>query len=129
MKIFQIISALCWWDATATVHSLDEAKEMFPPDCLFVEAPDYVFEGWGYDEHEKGDARFIRPEVPDGYEYDEGTGTFAPVELRSMAKGAEMSDAEKLADLISRMTQMLEEAETLLASLNEEKEEQKEEKK
>lgn len=127
MKIFQIVSAMCWWDATATVHSVVVAKEMFPPTDLFVEAPDYVFEGWGYDEHAEGDARFVRPEVPDGYEYDEGTGTFAPVELRTMAKAAEQTDEEKLADLISQMKQMLEEAESLLASLNEEKEEQKEE--
>ena len=110
MKIFQIISALCWWDATSTVHTIDEAREMFPPDCLFVEAPDYVFEGWGFDEHADGDARFIRPEAPEGYLYDEATGTFYPADAPS--------ESEQLAATVEAMRAMLAEAEARLAALN-----------
>ena len=110
MKIMQIHNSLCWWDATSTVQSIDEAREMFPPDCLFVEAPDYVFEGWGYDEHADGDARFIRPEAPDGYLYDEDTGTFYPADAPS--------EAEQLAETVEAMRAMLAEAEARLAALN-----------
>lgn len=119
MKIFQIVNSLCWWDATATVKTIEQAHEMFSPDCLFVEAPDYVFEGWGYDEHAEGDERFIRPETPEGYEYDERTGTFYPTDnVPALMKGAaKMSDEDRLAELISRMTAILEEAETILASM------------
>lgn len=110
MKIMQIHNSLCWWDATSTVHTIDEAREMFPPDCIFVEAPDYVFEGWGYDEHADGDARFIRPEAPDGYLYDEDTGTFYPADAPS--------EAEQLAETVEAMRAMLAEAEARLAALN-----------
>ena len=41
-----------------------------------VIAPDYVFEGWGYDVTQKGEKRFIKPECPEGFKYDEKTGTF-----------------------------------------------------
>ena len=110
MKIFQIVNGFCWWDATSTVHTIDEAHEMFPPTDLFVEAPDYVFEGWGYDEHAERDARFIRPEAPEGYLYDETTGTFYPADTPS--------EAEQLAATVEAMRAMLAEAEARLAALN-----------
>lgn len=76
MKIFQILDGLCYWDATNRVHTIDEAKFFYSPEILFVEAPDYVFEGWGYDEFAEGDERFIKPEAPEGWAYDDETGTF-----------------------------------------------------
>lgn len=109
MKIFQIVNGFCWWDATSTVHSVEEAAEMFAPDCVFVEAPDYVHEGWGFDETAEGDARFLRPEPPDGYIYDESSGTFAPEDAKS--------DAEQLADSIAAMKAVLAEAEARLAAM------------
>lgn len=45
---------------------------------VFAEAPDYVFEGWGYDASQTGDARFIKPIAPDGWHYDDVNGTFYP---------------------------------------------------
>lgn len=72
MKIFQIYEGFCHWDATQTVGSLENTKKMFPPTDLFVEAPDYVFEGWGYD---KLTGEFIKPNVPEGWHYDDATGT------------------------------------------------------
>ena len=78
MKVFHVISGFCHWDATAQFPCLDATIGCFPPSDLFVEAPDYVFEGWGYDPSKKGDERFIQPEPPEGWLYDKGTGTFYP---------------------------------------------------
>ncbi|MBQ8401721.1 MAG: hypothetical protein IJX14_07325, partial [Clostridia bacterium] len=66
------------WDATDQLRTLDYAQSHFPPTDLFVEAPDYVFEGWGYDPIATGDARFIQPQPPEGWLYDPATGTFYP---------------------------------------------------
>lgn len=76
MKIFQILGSFCHWDASNVVSSLDEVRERFAPDIVFVEAPDNVREGWGFDGTLEGDARFLRPVPPDGWEYDDETGTF-----------------------------------------------------
>lgn len=73
MKIFQIEGNLCHWDATNQFPTLESLADCFPPDLLFVEAPDYVFEGWGY-----ADGEFIKPEIPEGWLYDDKTGTFYP---------------------------------------------------
>lgn len=76
MKIFQILNGHCYWDASHVVGSLEEAAERFAPDIIFVEAPDYVHEGWGYDVLADGDARFVKPTPPEGWLYDDGSGTF-----------------------------------------------------
>lgn len=75
MKIFQILHNFCYWQTP--FKSLEETRN-FPPDCIFVEAPDYVTEQWGYDETKEGDERFIRPVPPDGWIYDEETGEYFP---------------------------------------------------
>lgn len=71
MKIFQIVDGFCHWDATAQVESVESAAKLFPNTLLFVEAPDYVFEGWGY-----LNGSFIKPTPPEGWLYDDRTGTF-----------------------------------------------------
>jgi hypothetical protein len=76
MKIFQILGGFCHWDASNVVSTLEEAQERFAPNIVFVKAPDNVREGWGFDASLEGDARFIRPTPPDGWEYDDETGTF-----------------------------------------------------
>lgn len=76
MKIFQILNGRCHWQTPFT--SLAETVGKFPPDCLFVEAPDYVNEQWGFDETQIGDDRFIKPTAPDGWVYDDETGHFYP---------------------------------------------------
>ena len=78
MKIFQIVDNFCYYDATAVHPSLADTEGRYPPDVLFVEAPDNVFEGWGYNPNAKGDARFIKPTPPEGWLYDDATGTFYP---------------------------------------------------
>ena len=110
MKIFQVLNGFCWWDATSTVGTLEKAGEMFAPTCVFVEAPDYVFEGWGFDIGEEGDARFIQPESPVGYRYDAKSGTFAPNKTK----------AEQLEEMVKQMRDMLAEAEAQLAELSQE---------
>ena len=82
MKIFQIFDGFLHWDASNTVKRIENAAEMFAPDMEFVEAPDYVFEGWGYDPAQEGDARFLRPVPPEGWLYDDKTGTiYRPEDL------------------------------------------------
>ena len=74
----QILDGFCHWDASLIYTSIDEARQFYAPDIEFVEAPDFVFEGWGFDASAEGDARFIKPEPPEGWLYDEKTGTFYP---------------------------------------------------
>jgi hypothetical protein len=76
MKVFQIIDGFCHWDATAVLRRAADAVGRFPESDLFVDAPDCVFEGWGFDSSLEGDARFIQPIPPEGWLYDEGTGRF-----------------------------------------------------
>lgn len=78
MKIVQILGGFVHWDASASVPNLEAASRLFAADMIFVEAPDYVFEGWGYDPLADGDARFIQPEPPEGWLYDPETGTYYP---------------------------------------------------
>lgn len=83
MAIFQIVNGKCHWRTPFT--SLDEVKDRFPPDCLFVDAPDYVNEQWGYDETEIGDDRFIKPVPPEGWVYDDETGQMMPEDMLERA--------------------------------------------
>lgn len=59
MKIFQIIDNKCHWDATAQFPAVESTVGFFPPDDLFVEAPDNVCEGWGY-----ANGEFTEPQSP-----------------------------------------------------------------
>ena len=79
MKIFQILHGRCHWQTP--FQSLAETVGRFPADCLFVEAPDYVNEQWGFDDTEIGDARFIKPVPPEGFIYDDETGQMYPIEM------------------------------------------------
>ena len=73
-KIFQIVRKKCHW--LTPFHSLEEIEGKFPEDCLFVEAPDYVNEQWGYNPKATGDDRFVMPVAPDGWFYDLEAGRF-----------------------------------------------------
>ena len=76
MKTFKIVDGFCYHDCTKNFPTVESTVGKFSPDVLFVEAPDYVFEGWGYNGEETGDARFIKPECPEGWIYDDTTGTY-----------------------------------------------------
>lgn len=78
MKIVQIENGFVHWDATRDVPDLDWAASHYAPNIIFVEAPDYVFEGWTFDEELEGDERFVQPVAPDGWVYDVETGAFKP---------------------------------------------------
>lgn len=76
MKIVNIFNGFVYKDYSNSLKSLDEAKKKYANNMIFVEAPDYVFEGWGYDETKIGDERFTKPIPPEGFLYDEDTGTY-----------------------------------------------------
>ncbi len=88
MKIFQIFGGFCHWDATRKHPTLESTIGYYAPNIVFVEAPDTVWEGWGYDDTQEGDARFIQPSLPEPSQwttesgelrqwmYDTSTGTF-----------------------------------------------------
>lgn len=76
MKIVLIENNFVHWDASHEVPDLDWAKSHYAPDFIFVEAPDFVREGWIFDETLEGDDRFIPPEAPEGWVYDYETGSF-----------------------------------------------------
>lgn len=96
MKIMMILNGFCHWDATGEVGSLEAASERYAPDMVFVETPDWVFEGFGYNPDLAGDARFIRPVPPKGWLYDDATGTIYME--GSVPKSAEKSCAELTAE-------------------------------
>ena len=73
MKLIQIVNDICHYDMTKLYNDVNTAKKYYPPNVQIVEAPDYVFEGWGYNT-ETGD--FIKPTPPEGWLYDDATGTF-----------------------------------------------------
>lgn len=79
-KIFQIEDNFCFRDYTDEIPDLEYASTHFAPNIIFVEAPDYVFVGWGFDKYQEGDARFVKPDVPEGWVYNELDGTFYPKE-------------------------------------------------
>lgn len=76
MKIFIIFNHQCQNDITPLYKTIDEAKRRYDNKTLIVEAPEYVFENWGYDESKIGNERFIKPIASEGWLYDENTGTF-----------------------------------------------------
>lgn len=79
MKIFQILNNMVHWESH--YKSIEETIGLYAPDIIFVEAPDYVREGWGYI-----DGEFIKPEAPKGWAYDEKTGTFYPIDEEIIAQ-------------------------------------------
>ena len=74
MKIYQILNDIVHWQCD-TCQTLAETAQTYAPDIVFVEAPDYVFPGWGY-----VDGEFIKPTAPEGWAYDDATGTFYPTD-------------------------------------------------
>lgn len=77
MKVFQIIDGFCHWDASAVLRRAADAEGRFEPELIFADAPDYVYEGWGFDASAEGDERFIKPEAPKD-------GCTMPEQVRSM---------------------------------------------
>lgn len=95
MKLFQIFNNMCYYDMTPLYSTLEEAQSHYPADVVIVETPDYVFESWGYDETKTDEERFIKPTAPEGWEYDENTGTFYnPTEQAKQEKIVRIAELE-----------------------------------
>ena len=87
MKIFQVVNGYCHW---CTPYTSMAETEGYPPDCYFVEAPDYVGEQWIFDDTKEGDERFVAPPAPEGWMYDEETHSYFPIsELPNLLKAAQ----------------------------------------
>jgi hypothetical protein len=99
MKVFQILNDICYSDITKNFPSIAYTVGKFPPNVLLVETPDYVFEGWRYDDTEDGEERFIKPIAPEGWVYDEKNGSFYPEDYQP-----EPTAEEKLNALIGGMS-------------------------
>lgn len=67
-KIFQIVDERCHWHTP--FGSVEEAQAIYPPDCEFIEAPDWVEEQWEFDRTKESDERFVHPEPPEGWIWD-----------------------------------------------------------
>lgn len=104
MKIFQIHHGLCYWDATPKHKTLESTQGLYSPEIVFVEAPDYVFENWGYDESKEGEARFVKPVPPEGWGYDDETGQFYELEPKEPPRSPEqvMLDALLAAGVLTK---------------------------
>ena len=94
MKIFQIVDNFCYYDATLVHPTIESTVGKYPADVQFVEAPDYVREGWGYDPDQTGDDRFVRPTAPEGWNYDDETGTFYEGRLNQPFRERKIADCE-----------------------------------
>ena len=82
MKLMQIKDGFCYCDVTAQFSTLANLQAIHPGlENQFVEAPDYVFPGWGYINGE-----FMKPQAPEGWLYDDETGTFYPEEYEDNRK-------------------------------------------
>lgn len=79
MKVFQIKNGLCFNEFSHRVNTAEEAYELWGDQYTFVDGPDYVFIGWGFDETQEGDARFVKPIPPEGCYYDDSNGAFYPI--------------------------------------------------
>lgn len=107
MKIFQIFNDLCYWDASEVVPNLEFAVERYSPEIKFVEAPNYVFEGWGYDKFKQGEDRFVKPVPPEGWIYDDLTGTFYP-EGESLPSTQDFQEEPAIEDVFDILLEGLE---------------------
>lgn len=82
MKVLQVKDNFIYCDVTSQFPTLEYLKSIHPGlESEFVEAPDEVFPGWGYI-----DGRFIKPQAPEGWLYDDETGTFYPEEYEATRK-------------------------------------------
>lgn len=73
MKVMEMKDGYCFSDITFASKRHDLSKV---DGLMFIEAPDFVFPGWGYDATQEGDLRFIKPIPPSGWNYDDDTGSF-----------------------------------------------------
>lgn len=81
-KIYIIFAGMCYEEITnkimpdgRMIKTKEDAEKYYARNIKIVDAPDYVFPNWGYDEKNHA-SPFIEPKAPEGWAYDDGTGTF-----------------------------------------------------
>ena len=85
MKVFEIVNGVCFKEYPE-YSSASEASKNYAPNIQFVDAPDNVWTGYGFDPTKAGDSRFIRPELSDGWVYDENGNPWNPEEQRAVER-------------------------------------------
>lgn len=60
------------------LESVDAAYQKYSKSIRFVEAPDWVHSGFGFDETKTSDERFVKPLLSEGWEYDEDGNPYNP---------------------------------------------------
>lgn len=73
---------------------LDRVSLPHPGERLAA-APDRVWPGWGFDPGKRGDARFLKPVPPQGWRYDEGSGTLYRPEAVPGDAGSGMNGSDE----------------------------------
>lgn len=93
MKTMQIVKGQVYCDLTRKFPSAKDAEGKFASNIVIVDAPDWVFPGWGYDSSQTGDARFIMPTVQEGMRYDKATGTVYNIEASRASERKALHEA------------------------------------
>lgn len=107
MKIFDIVNNEVHAEYTGQYADAAEASSHYAPTIRFVDAPDWVFPGFGFDDSREGDARFVEPttDTP-GWVYD-GHGTFWNPEA-TRASEREQKHAETTNDTMQALRKLRE---------------------
>lgn len=98
MKIMEILDGRCH-HIYHEFDSMEQAREAYPDEAIeLVEAPDNVWEGYGYDPSKKGDDRFIRPLLSEGWEWDDNGLPYNPLDMRNAERDylLAIADADSL---------------------------------
>lgn len=82
MKVVEVRNGIVQREYTEYTTA-EEARRHFAPNIEFADAPDTVWPGYGFDPGKRGDARFIRPLLNEGWDYDENGQPWNPEEHRS----------------------------------------------
>lgn len=72
--------------------SKDEAYGHFSNSIHFEDAPDNIWEGFGFDPSKEGDERFTRPPLSDGWAYDEDNHPWNPEAHRASERKQKHSE-------------------------------------
>lgn len=103
-KVFQILNGFCYCDMTPQFPDIYSTKGRFAPDVHIIETPDFVQEGWGYDETKEGNERFIQPTPPEGWLYDPHTNVFYPEDENPPSP---LTPEERIAALEAQLAELL----------------------
>ena len=75
--------------------SVEDTIGLYADNIVFVEAPDWCYEGYGYLPEAEGDDRFIRPMLPEGWVYDQYGNPTNPESFRETERTILKEQADK----------------------------------